>query len=387
MLVKAKILFYNPQSGDGMAIGENNLRYSFNASVWEDFNTMPEAGARVLIGISGNVVSSMKPDSADHPPQEPQKEKKLHEEPYSEKGKTFDDIFKKGKEHLKATFSIEECLQNYFEPIDFLMGDPEEYYGMPKLDYMRLKRFLTTAYNDLKDLDQSLYSDAELREFLQAIESLAKALTSIKQKLAKKKLAFELVFLQNQPEYRRFIKNKEDALNRMTVLNGLEESLFPEIRKKAKEIRSLGPGGSELKDMLVIELKAMKKRYVDAIHESASISDEISNIIDLKVHYVKLYFNDFCNAFEDRAEYYIGAIEEVLGYKTYEFDRHLWQKAARSRAVQEYFTHAHIKGKYSTLTFLEYYLKSLDTSKISEEQRELFGLLEYLRKKEEEKFD
>jgi len=383
MSIKAKILFYNPQNGDGMAIGEDKHRYNFNASVWDDFDSMPEAGVAVVLDVEGSKVLSIKPDSSKK--EEPPKEKdRVGEE---EEGKGFDDFFKKGKEHLKATFSIDECLKNYFEPIDFLMGDPEDYYGAPKLDYFKLKRFLMTAYNDLRDLDQSLHSDVELREFLQSMESLAKAMMSIKQKLQKRKLAFELVFLQNQPEYRRFIKNKDDALNRMTILNGVEESLFPEIRKKAREINAMGPGGSEFKEALMLELKAMKKRYVDAIHESASISEDLSNMVDLKSHYLNLYFNDFSNSFEERAEYYIGAIEEVLGYKTYEFDRHLWQKAGRSKAVQEYFAQSNIKGRYSTLTFLEYYLKNLDSSKISEEQRELFGIMEYLRKKEEEKFD
>lgn len=386
MSLRAKILFYNPQSGDGMVLGEDKKKYNFNAGIWEDFDSMPKAGIDVEMELNGSMPVSMKLYKKETPKKQKQEApaktpEKVEEEEHDER------LDAKNRETLKASFSIEECLNNYFEPIDFLMGDPEDYYGMPKLDYFKIKRFLMTAYNDLKELDNSLHNDTELREFLQIMENLAGAYKSIKQKLSKKKLAFELVFLQNQPEYRRFIKNKEDALNRMTVLNGLEESIFPELRKKAKEIRELGSGHSEVKDLLTKELKEMKKRYVDAIHESASLSEEITNMVDMKAHYFKLYFNDFVTVFEDRAEYYLGAIEEVLGYKTFEFDRHLWQKSSRSKAVQEYFFQSGIKGNYSTLTFLEYYLKSLDVSKVSDEQRELFGLMEYLRKNEEEKFD
>lgn len=388
MGVRAKILFYNPQSGDGMIITEDKQRHNFNVSIWEDFDSVPKAGLDVEVEIKNSLPVAMKyweGGEAVKASKEKGMEKDISEGVEGgELGKKFGG---KSRETLKASFSIEECLNNYFEPIDFLMGDPEDYYGMPKLDYFRLRRFLMTAYNDLKEFDNSLHSDGELREFLQTMENLASAHKSIKQKLSKRRLAFELVFLQNQPEYRRFIKNKEEALNRMTVLNGLEESIFPELRKKAKEIKELGTGHSEVKDMLTKELKEMKKRYVDAIHESASISEDLTNMVDMKTHYVALYFNDFSGAFEDRAEYYLGAIEEVLGYKTYEFDRHLWQKSSRSKAVQEYFFQSGIKGNYSTLTFLEYYLRNLDVTKISDEQRELFGLMEYLRKKEDEKFD
>eukprot|EP01022_Parablepharisma_sp_SALTPOND_P021205 TRINITY_DN4097_c0_g4_i1.p1 TRINITY_DN4097_c0_g4~~TRINITY_DN4097_c0_g4_i1.p1 ORF type:complete len:230 (+),score=4.38 TRINITY_DN4097_c0_g4_i1:84-692(+) len=130
----------------------------------------------------------------------------------------------------------------------------------------------------------------------------------------------------------------------------------------------------------------MKKRYVDAIHESASISEELSSMADLKSVYMEMYFNAFVREFDERAEYYIGVIEESLGVKTFDFDRQLWQKAARSKAVKEYFASANIKGGYSTLTFLSYYLKHLDGEKLNDEQRGLMGLLEYLKKKEDEKF-
>jgi hypothetical protein len=386
--MKGKILFYNSQNGEGIIIGEDKKKYKFSAMEWEDFDSLPNPEQAVVMQLDGGAVTAVEPIKEvvknegslrdeghihldEEKPKKPSKSEKSHLN-------THDGI--------KATLSIEECLDNFFEPVEYLVGDPEEYLGFPKYDYFQMKRFMMTAYNDLKDLDPMLHNDSELKELLEELTSLAKAHESIMQKLSRKKLAFEMVFLRNQPEYVRFIKSKEDSLNRMTVLNKVEESIFPEIRAKEKELRALGDVSFGQREMLENELKDMKKRYVDAIHESASISEELSTMADLKSVYMEMYFNAFVREFDERAEYYIGVIEESLGVKTFDFDRQLWQKAARSKAVKEYFASANIKGGYSTLTFLSYYLKHLDSDKLNDEQRGLMGLLEYLRRKEDEKF-
>ncbi|MFP4333605.1 MAG: hypothetical protein ACLFQJ_09925 [Campylobacterales bacterium] len=386
--MKGKILFYNSQNGDGIIIGEDKKKYKFSAMEWEDFESLPSPEQTVSMQIENSVVVGVEPikeevkNEGSLRSDVPKDIEKITQERAAKQEKTHLNT----KSNLKSTLSIEECLDNFFEPVEYLVGDPEEYLGYPKYDYFQMKRFMMTAYNDLKDLDPTLHNDSELKELLEELTSLAKAHESIMQKLSRKKLAFEMVFLRNQPEYVRFIRSKEDSLNRMTVLNRVEESIFPEIRSKEKELRELGDVSFAQKEMLENELKDMKKRYVDAIHESASISEELSSMADLKAIYMEMYFNSFVREFDERAEYYIGVIEESLGVKTFDFDRQLWQKAARSKAVKEYFASANIKGGYSTLTFLSYYLKNLDADKLNDEQRGLMGLLEYLRKKENEKF-
>ncbi len=63
------------------------------------------------------------------------------------------------------------------------------------------------------------------------------------------------------------------------------------------------------------------------------------------------------------------------------FDRMMWEKASSSKIIDRYFQEANISYPYSCLTFLRYYLKTLNKAKLTTENKELFDLLEYLEKR------
>ncbi len=369
--MKGRILFYNSQTGQGKVILQSGEKIDFTADLWNDFDTMPETGASVECEVDGGVLKGMAGSE-----EEAQQEQAWHEEAAAHVPPT--PINRNG-----PTFSVEETLTNYFKPIDYLIGEPPEVVNTKaQLDYFLVRRFLLTAYNDLRGLDSSLHRNPEVKEKLDEIQELHKAYYTIRDRVEMSKLAFEMIFLRSQPEYLKFIRYKEQCLNRISILSQVEESLFPDIQKKEELLKKLPAKQEEKRHALEEELKSLRRHYVDAIHENAGLAEELNTMEDIKATYTEKYYDHFVKELLKRGGEYMKVLGKILNYRAYDFDRLIWKYAGNSKMVGEYFSNAGIQGNYSTLTFLRYYLKTLDKEKAREEQKELYKLLEYLEKRE-----
>ncbi|MFW5989964.1 MAG: hypothetical protein ACOCP1_01055 [Campylobacterales bacterium] len=357
-MIQGKILFYNSSNGAGKVITQNEEVFDFSAENWKGFEVLPDAKVEVEVELKDGQVVSIR----------------ATEESVAEASRR--------NSTLKPTFSVLECIRIYFEPIDFLMDKPPEVVNTKEqLDFFKTRRFLLTAYNDLKSIDASLHKDKYLIDMLDKIENLYKSYKVIQSHAKQKKLAFEVIFLRSQPEYLKFIKYKEQCLSRISALTHQEETLFPKIKEKENQLKNLkkeGKEGKETLEALEQEIKKIKKMYVDTIHDNAELGEELLNMNDLKNLYTEEYYSEFILEFTNTANRYLESISKILNYKTYAFDSVLWKRARLSKSINDFFSEANIDGEYSTATFLRYYLNTLDKSKLSDEQKELFKLLTYL---------
>jgi hypothetical protein len=368
--MQGRILFYNPQTGEGKLITQAGEKLNFTAEIWDDFEAMPEVGLSVECRIEGNVLKSV----GTAVPEEKKSKKNKHAE--------NDGDAKTQIKSDRSTFSVIQTLESYFKPIDYLIGDPPPVVNTAhQLDYFLIRRFLMTAYNDLRSLDSTLHRAPEVTEKLDEIQQLFKAYLNVRDRVEKYRLAFEMIFLRSQPEYLRFIRHKEQCLNRIGALSQMEESLFPDIKKKEDAMKKLGPEKADQRQQLEEELKKLRRHYVDAIHENAGLAEELTTMEDVKGKYTELYYEEFVRELLQQASAYLKTLGKILNYRAFEFDQLMWKHAANSKSIREYFANSGIKGEYSTLTFLRYYLRSLDKEKAGEEQKELFKLQAYLEKK------
>jgi hypothetical protein len=366
--MKGRILFYNSQTGQGKVILQSGEKIAFSADMWDDFDTMPETGTTVECDLKNGALQGLHASAS--PLDEVAEEAEAPIVPPT-------PINPNG-----PTFTVEQTLSNYFKPIDYLIGEPPEVVNTRnQLDYFLIRRFLMTAYNDLRSLDPSLHSNREVKEKQGEIQELHKAYHTVKDRVEKSKLAFEMIFLRSQPEYLKFIRYKEQCLNRISTLSQMEESLFPDIQKKEEQLKKLKPSEEEKRHKMEEELKSLRRHYVDAIHENAGLAEELNTMEDVKATYTDRYLDQFVKELLKRGGEYMKVLAKILGYRAYDFDQLIWQHAAKSKMIREYFANARIKGSYSTLTFLRYYLQSLDKEKVSVEQKELFKLQEYLEKR------
>lgn len=284
---------------------------------------------------------------------------------------------------VNATFTVEETLLNYFRPIELLIAEPLELVNTQhQLNYFLARRFLVTSYNDLKNIDATIYNNDDIKRRIEELQQMYRAYVEVKERVESPKLAFEFIFLRSQPEYLQFIRYKDQCLSRISILNQQEESLFPDIQKKEDELKKMSRD-DEKREALEKELKGMRRHYVDAIHENANLSKELRTMKDLKASYIEKYFDTFADQLLSQGREYLKGMEKILNNRAYDFDKLIWQGAKKSKSIREFFHSGGIEGNYSTLTFLRYYLKTLDKEKLSYEHKDLFKLLEYLEKREE----
>lgn len=363
-----RILFYNEQTGQGKLMLPSGEKMDFSAEYWSDFNAVPKTGLQVEFLLEGGVAQDIKAASVNETEQDKPQEPEVK------------------ATNIKAgssTFTVEETLFNYFKPIGFLIGEPPEIVNTThQLDYLLARRFLVTAYNDLKSVDSSIYNNDDIKRRIEELQQMYRAYMEVKDRIDAPRLAFELIFLRSQPEYLQFIRYKEHCLSRLSILSQQEESLFPDIKQKEDQFKKMSID-DENRDALEKEIKGMRRNYVDAIHENANISKELMTMTDVKTSYVDKYFDGFVDQLLLKGGEHLQTMGKILNYRAYDFDKLIWQGAKKSKSIREYFNSGGIEGKYSTLTFLQYYLNTLDRDKLSHEHKDLFVLQEYLQEREQ----
>jgi len=374
MEIEGRILFFNTQTGHGNLILKSEEKSNFFVDVWDDFNSAPESGTLVKCIIEDGVIKSIKALHVNVPA------KQNSPQETNEPQKTSNTkVLLSTSEEQDATYGINQTLKNYFSPIKQIIGKPPKILKTEeKLDYFLSKRFLFTAYNNLKGIDSTLYDNKEVKESSDLLHKLDKAYSSITDKIDVPSIAFEIIFLNSQPEYIKYISDKERFLDRMSTLTNIVDSISVELKTKETQLKKIT--NPKIKKELESKLKKLRGSNVDTIHEKASLKEKLAAMIDIKDIYTKKYFQSFKSELSLLKVEYKKMLLNILNYKAYELDKMIWKHARKSKSVQGYFNNASIKGGYSTITYLRYYLQSLDKEKLKEEQEDLFKLLAYLQK-------
>lgn len=237
--------------------------------------------------------------------------------------------------------SIEECLENYFSEIVSTVYEYEaEFEEDQTLDYLLMKRFLNTAYNNLKDLDSSFMDDylLELKDDLKVLEGVY---ARFHKKHAVALVAYESIFLEQQSSYVRFKKRLDYNTSTINTLKSTIKSLENQIKDCQREIR-LTKIASE-KDEKEADLKRYKTYYVDAIHKNATLRDENIAIKKALEEFAKKYESEFLEQYMTYAKEYDRYIKEQLDGYAYEFDKVMWERAESSSAIRSFFIRANIE--------------------------------------------
>jgi len=367
MKIKGRIIFYNPNTGKGTIILHTKEKVKFSIEEWDEFELAPEVNLLVDCELDKTTLSSITLASSSQDINKPVYEYELQKD---------EEFLEDEVDEDTSTYTVDEALKIYFNPIERTIGKPPSVINTKEqLDYFLSKRFLFTAYNNLRSLDPKIYEHSEMKEKINTIEELHKAYNSLSEQIDIPHYAFEMIFLRIQPEYVKNQDQREKCLNAIPSLTEIIESL--EIDLKSGEENLEATTNKKLRVNLNAKLKKKRGIYMDAIHERACIKEELEELVNLKQVYTKKYFKEFDKKLSILQVKYKDMIARILNYKAYDFDAYLWKKAVGSKSIKEYFKASGIKGGYSTETFLRYYLKTLDTDNLKYEQEELFRLLKY----------
>ena len=410
MMTDGKILFFNESDGKGIIISSQKEKISFYVQNWDDFEVMPSLGLEVVFNLEKNVAlniiskstkeaeglrdSDAKEDKAEDLINEEVTLNEISEEEPAVKRIVEDDsvIPKEDDQELVAcgeseesesrpdsitiSINISTAVNNYFNNIKDHIEHRKNYKKVDgELDYLLIKRFLFTTYNNLSDIDLHIITP-KIKMLYEDLKVMSNLYNDFIEKTKYPNLAYQEVFLSCQAEYMKIKNGAEQTIERLKRLRGDEEQLDGILKIKKEEfdedIQSI-----EF-DALQYELKSLSGAYVDVVHMMAELDERYKSDLKLLSTFEDEYKTDFGEIFDVEALFYKKDLIEILNTQAHILDSQLWHQAKKSKAVKAHFKDSSISAELNTKTYLKYYLDSLDSDKATSETKKLFSLYEYL---------
>jgi len=391
-----KILFYNEQNGNGIAITKENEKIKFDIEEWDDYDIMPHLGLEISFileknkatkinifkeGIISKKITDVKEKSIIKISTKDKNLEKIDNQLNSlltNSTNSLDSLDKK----ISLSVNINETMNDYFNHLKNELLKREGYKKVNgRLKYSFAKRFLWTTFNNLVDIDNSIVT---LR--ISSISDDLKFVSNLKDNFDKKiqypLTAFKDIFLSSQKEYTLIKKMTVDTIDRLNLLRAKEESIKLEKENKKKEI--LKSTNKEKIYKLTKELKTLNGTYVDIVHMMARLQ-EIHKKNSKRLNNFELAHKEtFYNSFKKEAKQHQKNITNILDAQAYLLDFTLWKEAKSSQAILNYFKSLSIDIELNTKTYLKYYLGTLDESKANKDTKDLFTFYNYLDEKQKD---
>lgn len=286
---------------------------------------------------------------------------------------------KESKYSIEASTDMESSIKEFFGKFDDSLSDSEDILTLDKeLDYFQIKRFIITAYNNLVDIDLSVVS----KRLYNLRVKLAKTESSFLKLNSNLKLPFdtlfEIIFLSKQREYQKLNSKIRESKRAVSIYKSQTKVMYENLKYRKKTLDSMIDTKSSLYYSKSKEFKNLNRKYVDTMHKASLLQDEISEISNALNNFKSIYRDEFFREFKKISSNYENLMLKLLNRLCYKFDSLMWEEAKKSKHIQAFFQKSNIEGGYNSKTFLNYYLKSIDTSIASREHKELFKLQNYL---------
>jgi hypothetical protein len=226
-------------------------------------------------------------------------------------------------------------------------------FEKPKLDYLKLRRFLVTAYNSLKTIDPHILEDGLLSKIHQDTDRIYAYLIEFGKKNRLSKLAYVRDFLPSVPQYHAL-------QNEVTITEAAKKRYQASAASLEREIAET-PAPKTPEE--IARQKSLNSRYVDAIDGFAKAKEKLVVIAAQLKELEDAANAEFFKQFREYADNIDSALREIIQTKSYYFDKLLWDLAADSQLIAKFFRQARIEGGYCTKTFISYYLRNIDVNK------------------------
>jgi CheY-like chemotaxis protein len=377
--MRGKILNINIADNTGILSDEEGNELPFSLDDCVCFEDTPFVGELVKFGLNSGEIFFVEPLS-----QEYKDTQTVHTtSKYQEDDIPIEFIEPKKKKaqviqlNIPVTVSLKQCIDDYFQDIEYSIGKYEaQFEDYEELDYILMKRFLNTAYNNLSDMD-STFMDEELLELRSDLLSLDSVYTKLIKKDSVPIIAYEKLFLERQVVYKTNKKRLDTNSSEIFTMESSVKSLEKYIQELETSLKT-APLTPYKNEQINDDLKRHRTYYVDILHKMANLKAENIKLKDSLQSFEKKYEEEFLGIFEEESKKKYAFLKRQLDGYAYVFDQKLWEKAEKSAAIITFFKKAHIKDEFSSKTFLKYFIKSLDEMKMSKELKKLQELLWYL---------
>lgn len=381
-----KIVQYSHSTGVGIIINASKKLFDFKSSSWHDSTKIPEIGLFVEFRIedessSNNVIDVRSSKYQEFNEGSIIKEKdfwKTNSDSDLEKleSNIFDDIVAQTYkstdystlDKIQTSISINKFIEYHFEnetkiiKIAYKLSiDKKE-----KLDYKIVNKFIKRTLDSLIYTDKRITKDT-FSMYLQIISKLEYFNTPFYKAEQNPNRIFEEGFLAHQLYYnaakRKLSNTKDDLLklenrkkNLKTEIDNLNLKINSENTKNKQEIKTK-------MDRLQIQYQECDKEFKKLI----IIKDKIQKAIN---SFINEYKNIFINQFEQKRNNISVYISNSLNIAITALDNKIWQLGMNSEPIKNHFFKTP-SGSYAfcTLAFMQQYIKTLDQSKLNDNDR------------------
>jgi len=377
-----KIIFYNINEGKGIILTEDKKKYPFEVIEWDDFDYTPSVGMLVSFKKQGSdAVSVMMEQSSSSPKAEEEDDLEtltMGEDVVDELPNTSSFLDKVERpSFIPIDKNVDTTVREYFFGIDKNIQERTSFQtSKMRLDFLRIRRFLFTTYNNLTELDTTFITP-EIKKIRDDLIQMSRVYDDYKVKTTYPDVAFDNIFLSQQSEYVQIRKESELTMSEIQKMRHSEQYLSRDIEEREEVLKTVLRSSYQY-TRLEEEFRVIKGEYVDAVHMIAVLEGQYRIDLALLSDFEKKYKDDFFDKFAVASKKYRKQILFILDAQAFAFDAQLWRQAKKSKVIKRFFQEAHIEGDYSAKLYLKYYLNSLDPQKVSKEQSDLFELLKYL---------
>jgi len=280
------------------------------------------------------------------------------------------------EESVTVTLNLSHAVTNYFNVIKDNIDKRESYKKVTgRLDYLTIRRFLWTTFNNLSEIDLHIITP-KIKALSDDLKTMAHIYDDFMRKIKYPPLAYAEVFLSCQAEYQKIKDGSEKTIETLNRLKGSEKQVGGVLKIKKDELEKNIK--TEEFSLLKDELKSLNGAYVDIVHMMAELDERYKHDMKLLTEFEKEYRDDFYELFDVAAIKYKKSLVEILSAQAFMLDEKLWEQAKSSKAVKAHFHKAGINGEFNTRAYLKYYLDTQDSTKATSETKKLFELYDYL---------
>lgn len=243
-----------------------------------------------------------------------------------------------------------------------------------EIDFVKMRRFLQTTYKTLNELDPNFMIN-KIAYLYDNVENMANIYDDFSLKSKSGLHSFEVIFLQHQENFTRYeslLRHNADEISHLRdQAERFKVSILEEKNKLKKTPKFLKNDNDD-------HLKRMKRKENAAIVRLGYLLEENIVLSELLKEFRDTHEENFLMLFNKYTQNLKPSLLSILNAMAFEFDIEMWLKANESTVIRNFFKNSYTGDVVSSKTYLSYYLKSLDHSKLNKEHRELQVLLDYL---------
>jgi len=275
--------------------------------------------------------------------------------------------------------SVAKTIDTYFSNAKEAIETYEAYqHRLRTLDYSKMRGFLRTTFNTLQEIDPDFLS-SNLMKMSKKMNKMAEISDDFVAKSKMGMYSYERIFLHRQMGFSAAEGRLGHNSDEVTYLRSLMKEMAAAI-KVQKEILEKLSKTSVAYEKEEFELKRLKRRENNVLTRYGQLIDENGVLGEVIAEFKDRHHDEFTRRFTEYIKEVKPKLNIILDAMAFEFEIVLWHKARESPIIREFFKSANSGEVVSSKTYLQYFLRSLDDTKLTKENQKLQELFRYLNK-------